>query len=240
MSRRYSCILIDDELLALAYLRTLCEEIPSINVVRAYNDPHRLLEELPNVQADFCISDIVMPVMNGLDLAKHLTDLPVIFTTAHNEYAADAFDIDAADYLRKPVKKQRLEKAVEKVIQLIQSREAQSRSVSITTSKGKMLLATDQVAFISAETPDRRDKLLTLRSGEEWVIKNTSFDQLLDLLPSAHFCRISRSEVIALNLVKGHTADSILSSITDKNGKERVFSLGENYRKAFLAKLKNL
>jgi len=238
MSKRYSCILIDDELLALSYLRALCDEIPSIAVVKAYNDPQRLLEELPGLQVDFCISDIVMPAMNGLELATHLGDLPVIFTTAHNEFAADAFDIDAADYLRKPVKKQRLEKAIEKVILLIQSRETQVKTVSLATSKGKMILSTDQVASISSETLDRRDKLLTLKSGEEWVIKNTSFDQLLELLPAALFCRISRSEVIAMEIVKGHTAESILTSITDKNGKERTFVLSENYRKAFLEKLK--
>ena len=237
MSEPYSCILIDDELLALSYLRTLCEEIPSINVVKAFDDPQKLLEELPQLDVDFCISDIVMPAMSGLELAEKLGDLPVIFTTAHNEFAADAFDIDAVDYLRKPVKKERLEKAVEKVIQLIESKEKQARPFTVTTARGKMLLTTNRIAFISAETLDRRDKLLTLKSGEEWIIKNTSFDQLLELLPGSDFCRISRSEILSLDLVKGHTSDTILTSFTDKSGKPKTFPLGENYRKMFFEKL---
>jgi len=237
MSKRYSCILIDDELLALSYLRTLCEEIPSIEVVKAFDSPDKLLEELPGLTVDFCISDIVMPAMNGLELAEKLGGLPVIFTTAHNEFAADAFDINAVDYLRKPVKKERLEKAIEKVIQLIESKEKTVKPITVTTARGKMLLITSRIAFISSETLDRRDKLLTLKSGEEWIIKNTSFDQLLELLPEKEFCRISRSEILCLDLVKGHTSDAILTSFTDKAGKSKSFALGENYRKAFLVRL---
>ena len=61
MTEVYRCILIDDELLALAYLRTLCEAIPNIEVVRAYDNPINLLNDLPELSVDFCISDIVMP-----------------------------------------------------------------------------------------------------------------------------------------------------------------------------------
>lgn len=237
MSRDYNCILVDDELLALSYLRTLCEEIPGIRVLKAYDNPQKLIEELPVMGADFCISDVVMPAINGLELARHLKHLPIIFTTAHNEFAADAFDIDAVDYLRKPVRKQRLEQAIEKVIRQIRLQEQQGVQLSIQTAKGKMIIQSGQIALISSETIDRRDKLMTLKTGETWVIKNTSFDQLLERLPEAQFCRISRGEIIAIDLVKGHTADSVLTAILDKTGKNRLFSLGVLYREAFLQKL---
>lgn len=237
MANAYRCILIDDELLALAYLRTLCEEIPGIEVVRAYNDPAALLEDLPVLQADFCISDIVMPTLSGLDLAQRLGGLPVIFTTAHNEFAADAFDIDAVDYLRKPVQKQRLEKAIEKVIAVLRARETKPVVLSVATHKGKMQLSSDQIVSISSETIDRRDKLVTLTGGEEWILKNISYDQLLARLPEAQFCRISKSEVIALAVVTGHSGDRIFTSFEDKTGKRKEFVLGESYRKQFLEKM---
>lgn len=237
MTETYRCILIDDELLALAYLRTLCESIPGIEIIRAYNDPEILLRELPGLSPDFCISDIVMPHVSGLDLAQKLGGIPFIFTTAHNEFAADAFDIDAVDYLRKPVQKQRLEKAIEKVIALLKSRKEKPVVLTFTTHKGKMQLSTDQLISISSDTIDRRDKLATLVSGEEWILKNISYEQLLQVLPEKAFCRISKSELIALSIVTGYSGDTIFTSVKGKDGIPRTFSLGENYRKTFLQKL---
>ncbi|HLP56676.1 MAG TPA: response regulator transcription factor [Fluviicola sp.] len=236
MSEVYRCVLIDDELLALAYLRTLCEAIPNIEVVRAYDNPVNLLHDLPELSVDFCISDIVMPSLTGLDLAMQL-NLPVIFTTAHNEYAADAFDIDAVDYLRKPVQKERLEKAIEKVVQILRQRAAKPVVLNVNTSKGKMRLVSDQVVAVSSETIDRRDKLVTLSTGEEWIIKNMSFEQLLSLLPDEQFCRISKSEVIGFSFVTGYTGETVFTSFKAKNGNLRHFSLSDNYRKEFLEKL---
>jgi two-component system, LytTR family, response regulator len=237
MAKTWRCILIDDELLALAYLRTLCEAIPGIEVVRAYDNPDNLLQDLPALQVDFCISDVVMPSLSGLDLAQQLNGIPVIFTTAHNEFAADAFDVDAVDYLRKPVSQQRLEKAIEKVVQLLRSRETKPVMLNVTTHKGKMQLSSDRIAAISSETIDRRDKLLTLTTGEEWILKNISYEQLLSQLPEAGFCRISKSEVIAMSIVTGHSGERIFTSFNDKNGTNREFTLSENYRRQFLSKL---
>lgn len=226
------CILIDDELLALTYLRSLCEEIPGIEVVKAFDDPERCLEELRTLQIDFCISDIVMPSMNGLELAEKLNGMPVIFTTAHNEFAADAFDIQAVDYLRKPVRKERLEQAIAKTKLLIQQQRV--KPITLTTAKGKMLVQPGEIACISAETLDRRDKLALLRNGEELVLKNYSFDQLLALLPGELFIRVSRKDLLAKSMIKGHSAGTVFSHIKDKKGIEKTFILGENYRRTFI------
>jgi two-component system, LytTR family, response regulator len=232
MSRLLRCVLIDDELLALSYLRTLCGEIPGIEVVRAFDDPEKLIGELPGLDVDFCISDIVMPKMNGLELAEKLKGMPVIFTTAHNEFAADAFDIDAVDYLRKPVKKERLLQAIAKIETVVLPKNR--RQVQLSTAKGRMMLSPDEIAFISADTPDRRDKLVTLKTGEELVIKNYSFAQLSALLPAGSFIRISRRELLSLSIVKGYSSGTVLSGFRDRTGAQRTFNLGDNYKKQFL------
>lgn len=237
MSKRYQCILIDDELLALSYLRALCEELPNIEVIKAFDKPEQLLQESSHLIFDFYISDIVMPGMNGLELASRLKGKPVIFTTAHNEFAADAFDIDAVDYLRKPVQKQRLEKAIEKVIQFIETKGKKYTALMVNTDKGKMLFQPADIVCISSETIDRRDKLVLLLSGERRVIKNTSFDELLAQLPEQLFCRISKSEVIAMRLVTGYSGDTIHTSLDDSSGKKRSFILSESYRRAFMDRL---
>ena len=237
MEQPFKCVLIDDELLALAYLRTLCESIPGVEVVKAYDNPLKMLEELPELQFDFVISDIVMPELSGIELAQTVRKVPVIFTTAHNEYAVDAFEVDAADYLRKPIQRDRLEKAVEKVKREIILRRSQSPVIQLHTARGKMQFATHLIRSFSAETIDRRDKLLTLNNGETVIIKNCSFEQLLQLLPAAEFCRISRGEILALRGVYGHSGERIF--VRNSKGIESVHVLGEPYRKSFLEQLQH-
>lgn len=226
-------VLLDDELLALAYLRTLCEGIPNIEVVKAFDNPLVFLSEVTNLSFDFCISDIVMPNLSGLEVAEKLHSKPIIFTTAHNEYAADAFDIEAIDYLRKPVQKERLERAIEKVrIRIDQSKNQATWTVN--TNKGKFTIQLSTIVSFSTDTYDRRDKLMLLENGDELVVKNKSFDQLLQELDLQSFIRISKSELLSKTVIQGYQGDVVLSKIRNKEGKYIQFTLSENYRKTFL------
>ena len=105
MNTKLRCLLLDDELPGLTYLKMLCEQLPELEVVKAFNSPDIFLKEVPNLDFDLCILDIEMPAMNGLHVANLLQGKPVIFVTAYKEFAAEAFDLDAIDYVRKPVKK---------------------------------------------------------------------------------------------------------------------------------------
>jgi two-component SAPR family response regulator len=107
-------LLLDDELPSLAYLKILCEQIPQLEVVKSFNNPAAMVEGMPTLEFDLCILDIEMPEMNGMQIASLLRDKLVIFTTAYKEYAAEAFDLDAIDYVRKPVSLARLKQAVTK------------------------------------------------------------------------------------------------------------------------------
>jgi len=111
-------LLLDDELPSLSYLKMLCEQIEQIEVLKAFNSAQRLLQEAPSLDFDFCILDIEMPEINGLQTANLLQGKPVIFATAYKEYAADAFDLNAIDYIRKPIKLERLQQAIQKLLAL--------------------------------------------------------------------------------------------------------------------------
>ncbi|WP_343637160.1 response regulator transcription factor [Fluviicola sp.] len=226
-------VLLDDELLALGYLRSLCEGIPNIEVVKAFDNPVTFLAEVENLSVDFCISDIVMPNLSGLEVAEKLHAIPIIFTTAHNEYAADAFDIEAIDYLRKPVQRERLERAIEKVRNHIEQAKSQA-TWTVNTNKGKFTIQLSAIVSFSTDTYDRRDKLMFLENGDELVVKNKSFDQLLQELAGISFIRISKSELISKDFIQGYQGDVVLSKIRNKEGKYREFNLSENYRKSFV------
>jgi len=231
-------LLLDDELPGLAYLKILCEQIPALDVVKAFNSPESFLSELPNLDFDLCIMDIEMPGMNGLQVANLLHGKPVIFTTGYKEYAAEAFDLDAVDYVRKPVKKERLEQAVQKAVKRLASSTRVKSFIQLNTDKGKAIIFFDQLLYIKSTDLDSRDKTAWLTDGVNLTLKNISFEKLLELLPPDEFCRINKKEVIAIKVAKVFSFDEITTTLSDNNGEPLVLSLSEVYRNDFIQKIK--
>lgn len=233
------CVLLDDELPGLAYLRSLCEQITYVEVIKAFTDPAKLLKELTDLDFDLCILDIEMPGMSGLEVANILQDKLIIFTTAYKEYAAEAFDMEAIDYIRKPIQKERLEKALQKANLLLEQQREARAFMPINSNKGKTLLYFDELLYITVADTDRRDKQAFLQNDNEIVLKNISFEELMDALPPLKFMRINRRTIVAKRIVVAYTSESISTNITDASGKALQFSLNEHYRKSFLEKYRS-
>jgi DNA-binding LytR/AlgR family response regulator len=231
-------LLLDDELPGLSYLKMLCEQIPQLEVIRAFDNPLQLLKEIDGFDFDICILDIEMPGLNGIQLAKLLKGKPVIFTTAYSEYAIDAFDLDAVDYLRKPLKLERLQLAVQKAIKRLKAERISKDYFQINTAKGKTLIYYTHLNFVRTNDFDSRDKSAHLINNSIILLKNISFDKLLRLLPSNQFCRINKQEIISLRCVKHFSHNLITSNINLPDGKQLVFQLSEIYRKNFIEKIK--
>ena len=148
MNTKLKCLLLDDELPGLSYLKLLCEQIPELELVRAFNDPEVFLKEFPELDFDLCILDIEMPGISGIQLAAILKDKPVIFTTAYKDYATDAFDLNAIDYVVKPVKFERLKQAVNKAIQRINPENRTEKHIRLNTDKGIAIFDTNQLVYV--------------------------------------------------------------------------------------------
>jgi DNA-binding LytR/AlgR family response regulator len=216
----------------------LCEQIPELEVVKAFNSPEIFLQEIPSLDFDLCILDIEMPAMNGLHVANLLQGKPVIFVTAYKEYAAEAFDLDAIDYVRKPVKKERLQQAVQKAVKRIGKINTAKNFVQLNTDKGKALLFFEQVCYIKTSESDSRDKAVQLVDGTILTLKNISFEKLLEVLPSDQFSRINKKELVAIKSVHFFSHDEITTNIVQPSGKPLVLSLSESYRQEFINKVK--
>ncbi|MFT4092888.1 MAG: response regulator transcription factor [Niabella sp.] len=236
MNTKLRCLLLDDELPGLTYLKMLCEQLPELEVVRAFNDPLAFLKELPGLEFDFCIIDIEMPAMNGLQVAE-LLKKPVIFTTAYREYAAVAFDINAADYVVKPVKRERLQQAVYKVKGMLESRNMGAQFVQLNTDRGKTLLYCSQLRYIKTSDVDSRDKVAFITDGSSMVLKNISFEKLQKLLPADAFARVNKREMISLKAVQVFSSDEITTNIITATGGQLKVVLSEAYRKNFIQKI---
>jgi len=227
-------LLLEDELPGLTYLKMLCEQIPELEVVRSFNNSTTFLKEIAVLEFDLCILDIEMPGINGLQIASLLKGKPVIFTTAYSEYAAEAFDLDAIDFVRKPIKKERLHQAVLKTIRRIENGNTQKYFVQLNTDKGKTLVFFDQLNYIRTSEIDSRDKVARMENNATLIFKNLSFEKLLEALPSHQFCQINRSEILALRCVQFFSHDEITTNIIQPNGKHLVLFLSEIYRNNFI------
>ncbi len=232
-------MLLDDELPGLTYLKMLCEQLPELEVVRAFDNPAHFLKEAPNLEFDFCILDIEMPGMNGLQIANLLNGKPVIFATAYKEYAAEAFDLNAIDYIIKPIKIERLKQAIEKTRKHIGSSTEQKHKpfIQLTTNKGKAILFFDTIAHIKTSENDSRDKVAHLFDGKQLILKNITFHNLTELLPTMDFCRVNKKEIIAIKAVQVFLFDEITTNLRNE-GKNIKLSLSERYRNDFLLKVK--
>jgi DNA-binding LytR/AlgR family response regulator len=216
----------------------LCEQIPELEIVKTFNNPEKLLADIPDLEFDLLISDIEMPGMDGLHLAEMLQHKMVIFCTAYKEYAADAFNIDAIDYITKPVKLDRLQKAISKAVDRFDKPDAAKKFMQLNTDKGKTLLYFNQIQYIKTATSDSRDKTVLLTDGSFLNLKNVKFDTLLSELPEIDFCRINKKEIIAVKAIKFFNHNEIVLHHLEENNKNTTLILSETYRSDFVKKVK--
>jgi DNA-binding LytR/AlgR family response regulator len=228
------CVILDDELLAISYLKLLCEQIDNVEVAKAFNDPKIFLSEINSIDCNLCILDIEMPGMTGLQVAELISDSKkIIFTTAYKEYAAEAFDLNVVDYVRKPIKKERLIQAFEKAADVF-SHLPQKESIEWNSNIGKSTIFTEQIAYIKTSEIDSRDKDIILKDGTAIVLKNLNFKSLLEMLPSKDFAQVNKKEIIALSSVKVLSTNEIITIIPTEKDHFLKLQIGETYKNSLM------
>ncbi|AJW62901.1 response regulator transcription factor [Elizabethkingia sp. HX WHF] len=237
MTNTIRCVILDDELLAISYLKLLCEQIEGVEVVRVFNNPKYFLEEINDIDCDLCILDIEMPGLNGLQVAELISHKKIIFTTAYKEYAAEAFDLNVVDYVRKPIKKERLQQAFAKAKEFVEV--PKNNFLEWNTNLGKSRIFTDQIAYIKTSEIDSRDKDLILNDRTVIILKNINFKTLLEMLPEKDFVQINKKEIIALKSIKVVSANEIITNISEDGEHFTKLHISEVYKTDLMEKLGN-
>lgn len=232
------CVLLDDELPALRYLRTLCEGFNGVEVIKAYNNPLKFIQDEKKLDYNLCVMDIEMPGMNGMTLASKLQNKAIIFTTAYREFAVDAFELAAVDYLVKPIKAIRLEKAFDKAYKYL-DKVLTSETVQLNSSHGKVLLEINSIAIITVSDIDKRDKRVYYTNGQEIMLKNISFEQLAELLVKLKLVRINRQTIVAVKSIYSFTHNQLLVRFAKAEDGFLKLPLNEHYRKNFMEALES-
>lgn len=231
MTNTIKCVILDDELLAIRFLKLLCDEIDGVEVIKAFNRPDLFLQEIGSIDCDLCILDIDMPGMNGLQVAEQIPDKPIIFTTAYPEYAADAFDLNVVDYVRKPLKKERLQQAFEKAKTHLKT--PKKSFFEWNTGLGKTKIASDTLLYVRTSEIDSRDKIALLNDQTEITLKNINFKTLLTLLEDENFVQINKKEAISVSIVNAFSDSEIVTKLSNTEDSVIKFSLSDAYRDAF-------
>jgi two-component system response regulator AlgR len=204
---RLKVLIVDDELLARSRLRTLLGDCtaPTASVEAEAANASQAMEWLQRQPVDVALIDIHMPGADGLSLAQTLRTLPnppaVVFVTAHAEHAVQAFELDAVDYLTKPVRLERLQAALQKVERLIQAERRLApdlpQEVLIIQDRGRTeRVPLAQVLYLKAEL-----KYITVRTQAKSYILEGSLNELEEKYP-ARFMRIHRNALIAKPAVR--------------------------------------
>ena len=205
-------LLVDDEAPARHRLRELlddCAAVLPISIVGEAQNGREALDILHSVPADLVLTDIHMPAMDGIELARHLLKLPrppvVIFTTAFHQHALAAFEVHAVDYLVKPVRVQRLLAALQKVPRLkpmtieklTQLPAAARRFLSVTERSRVVLVPVDEVIYLKAEL-----KYITIRTPDREYLLEESLTKLENEF-GARFVRVHRNCLVAREAIRG-------------------------------------
>lgn len=254
-------MLADDEPLARGYLEELLKAVPDIEVMGSFKNGSEILKACRKDPPDVLILDIEMPGLTGFDVVKRLQadDMPsIIFATAYDNYAIDAFDLNAVDYLLKPFDSDRFAIAIERV---------RTELGSDPSLKGRLISASRQIQKVADDAvpadSERADPgRLAVRDGREtelvvineidWVdaagdymclhvggkthIMRSTMKELLAKLPDKDFVRVHRSTIVNIQRV---TSVSSLSKgeFRLQLGTETSLKVSRNYRKSIASLL---
>ncbi len=227
------CLIVDDEPPALDVLRAHITNTPMLEVAGECHNAMGAFDFLQRQRVDLLFLDIQMPRLLGTDLVKALNDPPkVIFTTAHREYAMDGFDLNAVDFLLKPISFDRFLKAVQKAV---------SHDTRIQKSEQA---APELPRFLYFRADRKMVKVLVedinyIESLKDYVRINTSAQPIItkqtimaieEMLPSDEFVRVHRSFIVALKKVSSFSHNSVFIGATE-------IPLGPLYRNEVIRRL---
>ena len=236
-----NAIIVDDEPLARDVLETYLERMPDVNLVATCSNAFEANQALKDNQVDLMFLDIQMPQLTGMDFLRTLQNPPmVIFTTAYSEYAIEGFELDALDYLLKPISFDRFVKAVNRAKEQKNLQGGGSTDTDAATVNTEVEeVVEEDFIFVKADKKLIKvnyDDILYIEGLKDYVIIRCNDSRVITLqtmkslevrLPSKIFKRIHRSYIINMSKVEAVMGNMI--EITEKGAKKHL-PIGKNYR----------
>lgn len=197
------CVAIDDEPPALMLIREYAVRCPELQLLHSFDDAISGGEFLRQNTIDLLFIDINMPDITGLDLVRSLEEKPmIIFTTAHKKFAIDGFELDAVDYLLKPISFERFSKAVSKAVEFFEYRKKPAteeiENLFVYSEYRMIKIPLADIEYIESLEDYIR---INLTTGKP-IMTLMTMKKVLEKLSASKFKRIHRSYIVAADKVK--------------------------------------
>ena len=231
-------MIIDDEPLALDVLETYIAKMPELHLVARCSNALEANEQLRKHQVDLIFLDIQMPQVSGVDFIRTLANPPLfIFTTAYSNYALEGFELNAIDYLLKPISIDRFMKAVNKALEQFELRKREAASETgnekegvdfffVKADKKLVKIKYNEILYIEG----LKDYVI-IRLEQGRVVTLQTMKSLEDKLPLTKFKRIHRSYIVSIDKI--HAVDGTSVDVFEK-GQIKQLPIGKNYRDEIL------
>jgi DNA-binding LytR/AlgR family response regulator len=220
-------IIVDDEPLAHEVLETYINQVSGLNLVKKCYNALEAREVIDKMQVDLMFLDIQMPQLTGLEFVKSMTKLPlVVFTTAYAEYALESYEIDAVDYLIKPVSLEKFLKAINKAQERYEAENSEAIDgfdhFFVKADKKLVKLFYNDILYIEG----LKDYVI-IKTETGRVITLQTMKSLEERLANKNFKRVHRSYILNKSKIK-----ALLGNVVEivENGKEKHIPIGKNYR----------
>jgi DNA-binding LytR/AlgR family response regulator len=223
-----NAIAIDDEPLALQVVKTFCDEMNFIHLVKTFSKPREGLKYIETHSIDLLFVDIHMPAMSGINLVKSIPkNIMVIFTTAHSDYAAESYELNAIDYLLKPIHQSRFEQAVNKAHEYYlytQERDhAHDTHLFVRADFSVIKILLSDILLIEGFA----DYIKIYIKNRQTVVTRMTMKDMMKKLSPKDFMRVNRSFIVPMSQIQAMRNKTIFLS-------DKKIPIGNTYLKEFL------
>lgn len=228
------CIIVDDEPIARKGIRALIARVPELELVETFNNATSAADYLTDHSVELIFLDIQMPGVTGIEFARNVPkDTLIIFTTAYTEFALDSYEVDAVDYLVKPIEFERFRKAVHKAFNY--------HSLLLNGEKEAIEQGEDDYLFVKSERRyfkvnfedilfiEGLKDYVILQLADQRMITKTSLKAIYEQIPQPMFFRINKSYIINTRHINSFDNNDVYISTYE-------IAIGNSYREAFFDK----
>ncbi|MCY1493680.1 Transcriptional regulatory protein YehT [compost metagenome] len=233
-------VILDDEPLAIDVIKNYCDTMPDIELLGCFTNPVEAMKFVTSKTVDLIFLDIEMPLLTGIEFIDTLKIRPqFIFTTAYPQFAIDGFELEALDYLVKPIAYTRFLKSVNKFTYqasknenkkqplIVQKQELSDKFLFVKSDYESLKIFIDDIKYIEG----LKDYLkINLNSGKS-VLTLSNFKNLLEKLPKQNFMRVHNSYIVNLQYINSIQRNRIIID-------QKRIPISETYKKLFFERIK--
>ena len=214
MSDKVTCMIVDDEPMAREIISSFVGKIHNLELVATCKNVSEAFSILQKESIQLIFLDINMPEISGLSLAKSIQHKSqVIFTTAYREYAVEGFDLQAVDYLLKPISFDRFLKAVQKYFDLQVSKEIIHQEKVSEVKETSIFVRSDRkmvkVRFSEIRYVESLSDYVKIFTNQETIVTRETISNIESKLPSKEFLRTHRSYIVSMNKINSFTNEFV-------------------------------